>query len=102
MSTRYALITCLFAVPTLAADWPQWRGPDRSNVSADAGLLKEWPKDGPPLAWKSEGLGQGVPSIAVAEGKLFVLGYREGKEYLTALAEKDGKAIWSTPIGTFL
>jgi hypothetical protein len=29
--------------------WPQWRGPGRTNVSLETGLLKNWPKDGPPL-----------------------------------------------------
>src|SRR5262249_33441996 len=80
-------------------DWPQWRGPDRDNVSKENGLLKEWPKDGPPLLWKADGLGEGVPSISVAAGRVFVLGYRDGKEFLTALNEADGKPAWSTAIG---
>jgi hypothetical protein len=37
-------------------DWPQWQGPDRNAISKETGLLKEWPKDGPPLAWRLEGL----------------------------------------------
>jgi outer membrane protein assembly factor BamB len=80
-------------------NWPQWRGPDRTNVSTETGLLKEWPEGGPPLAWKASGLGEGVPSVAIAGGKIFVLGYREGKEFLTALAENDGSSLWSTEIG---
>jgi hypothetical protein len=80
-------------------DWPQWRGPDRDNVSKETGLLKEWPKDGPPLLWKADDLGNGVPSISVAAGRVFVLGYRDGKEFLTALNESDGKPAWCTAIG---
>ena len=34
-----------------AADWPQWRGPQGDGISKETGLLKEWPGDGPPLAW---------------------------------------------------
>jgi hypothetical protein len=37
--------------------WPQWRGPERTNISRDKGLLTSWPEEGPPLAWKTEGLG---------------------------------------------
>ncbi len=92
-------LAAISAAGLSAADWPQWRGPDRSNVSKDAGLLAEWPKDGPPLAWTAEGLGQGVPSVAVAGGKAYVLGYRDEKEHLTCLDEKDGKPVWSTPVG---
>jgi len=28
-------------------DWPQWKGPDRTGVSKETGLLKKWPKGGP-------------------------------------------------------
>ena len=36
-----------------AKDWPQWRGPHRDGVSLEKNLLKEWPKEGPPLVWDS-------------------------------------------------
>jgi len=32
-------------------DWPQWQGPDRTGLSKEVGLLKEWPASGPPLVW---------------------------------------------------
>ena len=31
------------------SDWGQWRGPKRDNLSAETGLLKQWPDKGPPL-----------------------------------------------------
>ena len=79
--------------------WPQWRGPDRTNVSTETGLLPEWPVDGPPLAWKATGLGDGVPSVAVGGGQVYALGTREGMEVLTALSETDGKKRWSVAVG---
>ena len=102
MSRVASVLLFLFAVAPLAtgADWPQWRGQDRSNHCTETGLLQEWPTDGPPLLWKAEGIGQGVPSVSVSQGKIFVLGYRDGLEYLTALSEKDGSRIWSTAMGS--
>ncbi len=79
--------------------WPQWRGPDRSNVSREEGLLKRWPKDGPPLAWKVEGLGQGAASLSIAGGRVYTLGYRDEHERLTALDETTGKPVWSVTLG---
>jgi hypothetical protein len=38
-------------------DRPQWQGPDRTAHSKETGLLKQWPKEGPPFAWKIKGLG---------------------------------------------
>jgi outer membrane protein assembly factor BamB/protein-L-isoaspartate O-methyltransferase len=99
---RIALATLgLFALVTRApaADWPQWRGPDRSNVSAETGLLKEWPKGGPPLAWQGEGLGDGVSPVAVAGGRVFSTGYQGDAEYCTALSAKDGKRLWTAKVG---
>jgi outer membrane protein assembly factor BamB/precorrin-6B methylase 2 len=97
---RHAVIVLLFlAGPLAAADWPQWRGPDRSNASKETGLLKEWPKDGPPLAWKAEGLNDGVAPVSLAGGRVFTTGNREDEVICTALSEKDGKRLWSTSIG---
>jgi len=50
--TRWLLFTVIAVLPAAAlqaADWPQWLGPDRTGVSQETGLLKEWPKDGPRL-----------------------------------------------------
>src|SRR6186713_841546 len=53
-------------------DWPQWQGPDRNAISKETGLLQEWPKDGPPLAWRIPGLGGGDSAPAIVDGRVFV------------------------------
>lgn len=40
-----------------AADWPQWQGPDRTRISKETGLLKEWPSGGPRVIWTANNLG---------------------------------------------
>lgn len=42
----------LMEVLARANDWPQWRGPNRDGHSRETGLLEEWPKGGPRLAWQ--------------------------------------------------
>jgi len=79
--------------------WPQWRGPDRLNLSPDKGLLAKWPKDGPPLVWQVNGIGQGVGPPSVVNGKVYILGHRDKDEYLTAIEEATGKPLWSVPVG---
>jgi outer membrane protein assembly factor BamB len=81
-----------------ADDWPQFRGPQRNGISKETGLLKEWPKDGPPLAWKVTGLGGGFSAPSVAEGHIFGMSYRGDNEIVWALNEKDGKEQWATTI----
>jgi outer membrane protein assembly factor BamB len=87
-----------FALFAAAADWPQWQGPDRNGISKETGLLQEWPKDGPPLAWKVNGLGGGYSSPSVAGGRIFGMSYRGGNEVVWALSESDGKEQWSTVV----
>src|SRR6267142_1827620 len=39
----------LLGIAARADDWPQFRGPDRTGISKEKGLLQTWPKDGPKL-----------------------------------------------------
>ncbi len=79
-------------------DWPQWQGPDRTAHSKETGLLKEWPKEGPPLAWKSKGLGGGDSTPSVAAGRIYGMSHRGVDEVVWALSEKEGKEIWAVRI----
>ena len=79
-------------------DWPQWQGPDRTAHSKETGLLQEWPKDGPPLAWKIKGLGGGDSAPSVAAGRIYGMSHRGGDEMVWALSDKDGKEIWAVRI----
>ena len=82
-----------------ADDWPQWRGPNRDGRSAETGLLKQWPAGGPPLAWRATGAGEGYSSFAVANGRLYTLGARQGTEYLIAYDAASGKRLWEVANG---
>jgi outer membrane protein assembly factor BamB len=84
---------------SLAADWPQWRGPNRDAKSADTGLLKQWGESGPPLAWRIDKLGGGDAGPAIAAGRIFIMSNRGDEEVVLALSEKDGSEIWVTPLG---
>ena len=88
-----------FAAAPASFDWPQWQGPDRNAVSKETGLLQEWPKDGPPLAWKIKGLGGGYSAPSIAAGRIFGMSNQSGKEVVWALNESDGKTVWAMPLG---
>ena len=101
-SSALAVVSALcggLAAAALAEDWPQWRGPGRDAVSRETGLLQEWSPSGPPLAWKAAGLGEGLSSVAIASGRIFTMGDRDGAQYVMALSASDGKPLWSTRVG---
>src|SRR5262245_52551041 len=84
----------------LAADWPQWRGPERNGISKETGLLKEWPKEGPKLVWQAKEIGSGYSTPAVAGGRLFLMSNKgNDDEFVQALDVKDGKQAWQTHVG---
>lgn len=89
-----------FAGLLQAHDWPQWRGPQRDGVSQEKGLLAEWPKEGPKLAWQRADIGSGYSTPAVVGDRIYVLS-NEGleDEFVQALDAKDGSRLWRTRLG---
>jgi outer membrane protein assembly factor BamB len=87
------------SLPTAAADWPQWRGPNRDGRSPETGLLQEWPEGGPPLAWQASGLGSGFSSVTVVGDRIYTLGDLEDGQYALALNRSDGSRVWSAKLG---
>src|SRR5262245_10024159 len=87
-------------LPAGAGDWPGWRGADRTGVSTETGLLKEWPKTGPPLVWKVKELGEGYSTPSIARGRLYVMGSRgTDEEFVQARNVADGGLVWETKVG---
>jgi outer membrane protein assembly factor BamB len=97
--TASVLICTVLVAVACADDWPQWRGPERTGISKEAGLLKEWPKDGPKLLWERKDLGSGYSTPAVVVDRIYVQADRKGMEVALALAVKDGSEIWATELG---
>ncbi len=101
-AVRGLLASSLAVATTLgAADWPQWRGPARTAVSSETGLLSSWPAEGPRLVWRVADLGAGYSTPAVAGDRLFVL-VNPGvdDERLQARSVVDGKLVWEVRLGT--
>ncbi len=89
----------LLSLAASAADWPQWRGPNRDGISGETGLLAIWPAGGPPVVWKTTGLGEGYSSPAIAKGRAYTQGQRGDQEYVFAFDVKTGKKLWEVPTG---
>jgi outer membrane protein assembly factor BamB len=96
----FLLAAGVFLSCGLANDWPQWQGPDRIAHSKETGLLKEWPKNGPALAWKVKGLGGGDSTPSIAKRRIYGMSHRGGDEMVWALSKKDGKEIWAVRTAT--
>ena len=92
-------VACLLAVLLVAADWPQFRGPNRDDVSMETGLLKTWPPQGPPLLWTCTETGLGYSGPAIVGNRLYTMGARGPMEYAIVLDTATGKQVWATEVG---
>ena len=103
--TFCAVLTCSYGLAE-AADWPQWRGPDREGRSAETGLLKQWPQGGPKLLWEMTGLGTGFSSVAIVAGKLYTMGDispDSGSEKVQCVIAYDlgtKNRLWAAQVGS--
>lgn len=82
------------------SDWPQWRGPERSGVSHESGLLKQWPAEGPKLLWQVNDIGDGYSTPSVVGTRIYLMSNRGMEnEFVQALSTQDGRVIWTTRVG---
>ena len=86
-------LLCLAMPVAPAADWPQWRGPQRTGVSPEKGWRETWPAHGPATAWKAQ-VGLGFSSVVIAQGRAFTLGHAEGQDTVWCLDAATGKVVW--------
>ncbi len=99
---KYALLilsSLILTSPLIADDWPQWRGPDRTGLSKEVNLLKEWSESGPKVAWEIDNVGIGYSSVVIADGRIYTMGDIEGVEHTMCFSEKDGSLLWARQPG---
>src|SRR5512137_1700747 len=89
-----AIIVLLFVACAFAEDWPQYYGPRRDSTSAEKGILRSWPKEGPKVLWTAPvGIGYGGP--AVSGGKVYLLDRDEKGDNLRVFDLSTGKELWN-------
>jgi outer membrane protein assembly factor BamB len=93
-----AAVAVPFACASFAADWPQFRGPNRDGISSEKGLLAQWPEGGPKLLWSATGVGSGYTHAVVANGLVYVTG-AVGNEGVLRAYNLDGKLAWQAKYG---
>lgn len=103
------VLSFLVVASATAADWPQWRGPNRDGVSTEKGLLTAWPEKGPAVIWnskeankdveKGKNVGTGWSSLAIVGNRIYTMGDHGKDCHIVCLDRDTGKLVWSTPIG---
>ncbi|MHB1035220.1 MAG: outer membrane protein assembly factor BamB family protein [Pirellulales bacterium] len=98
----------------LAADWPQFRGPGGTAISADKGLPETWSAT-ENIVWKTKLPGAGASSPITLGDKIFLTcysGYGQSeddagkqedlRQHVVCANRADGKILWTADIKTVL
>jgi outer membrane protein assembly factor BamB len=82
--------------PCDAENWPRWRGPDGSGVSAGAPLALHWTTT-QNVHWKVEVPGEGFSSPIVWDNRVYLTSARDkgGCRLVHCLDRATGKLLWS-------
>ena len=104
-----AVIAASLGVAASAADWPQWRGPNREGVWTEDGLVDDFPASGLTVKWRVP-VEAGYSGPAVAEGRVYLTDYvktsgdatndpgtraeLQGRERVLCFDAETGKEIW--------
>lgn len=97
MILRVLPVLFVFASSSLAADWPQWRGPARTGHVPDGQPMLEKLPSEPKAVWRVA-VGGGFASPVLSGGRVFHLDDQDGYEFAHAVDAATGKELWSAKI----
>jgi hypothetical protein len=91
----FAGSTLLVVAATIADDWPHWRGGSRNSHGGESSGWQGGEWIDPKPVWNAN-VGEGSTSPIVAAGRLYVLGWSDGRDRLHCLDAVSGKRLWTT------
>lgn len=101
MSPARIVLACSCGVLSMmAADWPQYRGPNGDGSSPEA-VRTNWLEQPPVEVWRRP-IGAGFSSIAVSAGRLYTQARKAtntgDREVCLALDSATGNSLWETDV----
>ena len=91
--TFFFTFLLLTATVASADDWPQWRGPKRTGISAEKFTVAGWPATGPKQLWTTN-VGMGCATVSIANGRLYTAGNTNDTDTIWCLDAATGKELW--------
>lgn len=85
--------------PAAAADWPEWRGANRTGEWTENGLVDRFADSGLKVKWRTPA-GSGFSGPSVAAGRVYLADFRRtspnhGVERVLCLDEESGAVLWT-------
>ncbi len=90
------IIALLLSIQVFAADWPQWRGPNRDGVWQEKGIVQKFNAPQLPIRWRVK-IANGYSGPTVADGRVYItdrLTTPTAVERVHCFDAMSGKRIW--------
>ena len=84
-----------------AADWPQYRGPERSGTVGQDGLRDHWAEGQPSVVWR-QSIGTGYSAVSVVGDRLYTMDADDEQEHVLCLDADTGETVWRLDAGPFV
>lgn len=93
-----AVLLLSICASNIAQEVSQWRGPSRTGLYNETGLMKKWPANGLKMIWYFNRLGAGFGSAAVTSSGIFITGMEDATGYVYSI-DHQGKLRWKKEYG---
>ncbi len=97
-TSLFIILTILIPCLTNAQAISDFRPENRTGISAETGLLKSWPAEGPALLWTNLELAKGNSQPSFGTNSIYITGTVGSNDILYAL-DMDGKILWEAVMG---
>ncbi|MEM7009852.1 MAG: hypothetical protein AAF585_00080, partial [Verrucomicrobiota bacterium] len=91
-------LSLAIATSVLAADWPQYHGPNLNSIADEVLPVKSFPASGPAEVWKTQ-TNLGFSSFVVSDGKALTIEQRDidgnNMEAVVARNAASGEELWT-------
>ncbi len=88
-------VLSVFTLAIFAADWPQFRGLNRTGISSETGINKQWNTKKPKVLWKMSMGDNGYGGPAVAGNTLYIMDHKDQNDVIRAVNATTGKQVWN-------
>ncbi|HEX7494480.1 MAG TPA: PQQ-binding-like beta-propeller repeat protein [Bacteroidales bacterium] len=95
------VVIILSSVSISFSQFSGWRGPGRTGIYNETGLMKSWPEKGPSMIWINEELPSGFSSVSFGSNTIYITGNtgNNGANDILVALNMDGKILWQTEMG---
>jgi outer membrane protein assembly factor BamB len=90
---RLTVGSLFLALAASAADWNQWRGPNRDGIAHDVKAPTTWKTDSLAKKWTAT-VGEGHSSPLIVGDRAYVFSREDDREIMRCLSLVDGKIAW--------